>query len=219
MWICVGGVGCSCAAEILSSKSLWFHGSDFSLNTVLQILSESSSLENSYQHRKTENKENVLQNENKYSSCINWAHPVQASDYGVSVTARSRSTDFHRLVDIPSRRRLRSASSLQLDVPRTHRRTVDDWAFTATGRSDALEQSATRHYWLCVTDVILPETENFFVFYIISMTTLFFLVVLEVFTWATLSMYVLYTAALTSDTLVSWKVDIWKSATTFLDDR
>jgi len=28
-------------------------------------------------------------------------------------------------------------------------------------RSDALEQSATRHYWLCVTDVILPETENF----------------------------------------------------------
>jgi len=45
---------------------------------------------------------------------------------------------------------------------------------------DALEQSATWHYWLCVTDVILLETENFFVFYIISMTT--FLVVLEVFT-------------------------------------
>jgi len=40
-------------------------------------------------------------------------------------------------------------------------------------RSDALEQSATRHYWLCVTDVILPETENFFVFYIISTTTFF----------------------------------------------
>jgi len=35
---------------------------------------------------------------------------------------------------------------------------------------------------LCVTDIILPETENFFVFYIISMTTFFFLVVLEVFT-------------------------------------
>jgi len=31
----------------------------------------------------------------------------------------------------------------------------------------------------CVTDVILPETENFFLSYIISMTTL--LVVLEVF--------------------------------------
>jgi len=46
-------------------------------------------------------------------------------------------------------------------------------------RSDALEQSSTWHYRLCVTDVILPETENFFVFYIISMTT--FLVVLQVF--------------------------------------
>jgi len=33
--------------------------------------------------------------------------------------------------------------------------------------------SATWHYWLCVTDVILPDTENFFVFYIISMTTFF----------------------------------------------
>jgi len=37
------------------------------------------------------------------------------------------------------------------------------------------------HYWLCVTDIILLETENFFVFYIISITTCFFLVVLEVF--------------------------------------
>jgi len=27
-------------------------------------------------------------------------------------------------------------------------------------QSDVLEQSATRYYWLCVTDVILPETEN-----------------------------------------------------------
>jgi len=48
--------------------------------------------------------------------------------------------------------------------------------------SDALEQSATWHYWPCVTDIILPEIENFFVFSIISMTTFFFLVVLEVFT-------------------------------------
>jgi len=38
------------------------------------------------------------------------------------------SDDLHRLVDIPSRRRLRSSSSLQLDVPRTHRRTVGDRA-------------------------------------------------------------------------------------------
>jgi len=43
------------------------------------------------------------------------------------------SDDLHRLVDLPSRRRLRSASSLQLDVPRTHRRTVGDRAFTAAG--------------------------------------------------------------------------------------
>jgi len=39
--------------------------------------------------------------------------------------------DLHRLVDIPSRRRLRSTYSLQLDVPRTHRRTVGDRAFAA----------------------------------------------------------------------------------------
>jgi len=43
------------------------------------------------------------------------------------------SDDLHRLADIPSRRRLRSATSLQLDVPRTHRRTVGDRAFAATG--------------------------------------------------------------------------------------
>jgi len=49
-------------------------------------------------------------------------------------------------------------------------------------RSDALEQSATRRYWLCVTDVILPKTKNFFVFCIIPMTTFFFLVVFEAFT-------------------------------------
>jgi len=34
------------------------------------------------------------------------------------------SDDLHRLVDIPSRRRLRSAFSLQLDVLRTHRPTI-----------------------------------------------------------------------------------------------
>jgi len=35
---------------------------------------------------------------------------------------------------------------------------------------------------MCVTDIILSETENFSVFFIIPMTTFFFLVVLEVFT-------------------------------------
>jgi len=43
------------------------------------------------------------------------------------------SDDLHRVVDIQSRRRLRSASSLQLDVPRTHRRTISDRAFAAAG--------------------------------------------------------------------------------------
>jgi len=47
------------------------------------------------------------------------------------------------------------------------------WPSIRCCRSDALEQSATWHYWLWVTDIILPETENVFVFYIISMTTFF----------------------------------------------
>jgi len=41
------------------------------------------------------------------------------------------SDDLHRLVDIPSRRRLRSASLQQLDMPHTHHRTVGDRAFGA----------------------------------------------------------------------------------------
>jgi len=84
------------------------------------------------------------------------------------------SDDFHRLVDIPSRRRLRSASSLQLDVSRTHRRTVGDRAFAAAGPTlwNSLPYDITT--LLCVAVVILPETENFFVFYIISMTTFCF---------------------------------------------
>jgi len=36
--------------------------------------------------------------------------------------------------------------------------------FLFTAAADALEQSATRRHWLCVTDVILTETENFLVF-------------------------------------------------------
>jgi len=71
------------------------------------------------------------------------------------------SDDFHRLVDIPLQRRLRSASSLQLDVPRTHRHTIGDRAFAA----------ATVTLWNSLTHDV-----------IISMTTFFFLVVLEVFT-------------------------------------
>jgi len=43
------------------------------------------------------------------------------------------SDDLHRLVDIPSWRSLRSVSLLQLDVPRTHRRTVGDQAFATAG--------------------------------------------------------------------------------------
>jgi len=43
------------------------------------------------------------------------------------------SDDLRGLVDMPSRRRLRSASSLQLDVPRTRRPTAGDRAFAAAG--------------------------------------------------------------------------------------
>jgi len=72
------------------------------------------------------------------------------------------SDDFHRLVDIQSRRRLRSASSLQLDVSRTHRRTFGDRAFAAAGLT--LWNSLPHDITDCVTDIILPETEYFFVF-------------------------------------------------------
>jgi len=65
-------------------------------------------------------------------------------------------------------------------VPRTHRRTVGDQAFAAAGPT--LWNSLPLDVIDCVTDVILAETENFFVVYIISMTTFFILVVLEVFT-------------------------------------
>jgi len=87
-------------------------------------------------------------------------------------------------VDIPQRRRLRFASSLQLDVPHTHHQTVGDRAFAAA--APTLWNSLPHDITDCVTDVILPETENFFVFYIISLTTFFFSLVLEVFTLATL---------------------------------
>jgi len=53
------------------------------------------------------------------------------------------------------------------------------WLVPFVDKCPRLEQSATQHYGLCVTDVILTKTENFFVFYIISMTTFFFLVVFE----------------------------------------
>jgi len=53
-----------------------------------------------------------------------------------------------------------------------HQTTITHYAVRCC-RFDALEQSDTRHYCLCVTDIILPETENFFVSYIISMTTFY----------------------------------------------
>jgi len=75
------------------------------------------------------------------------------------------SDDLHRLVDIPSRRRLRSASSLQLDVPRT-RRTIGDRAFAAA--SPTLWNSLPHD----ITDIICFHFHDY----------IFLLVVLEVFT-------------------------------------
>jgi len=71
--------------------------------------------------------------------------------------------------------RLRSASSLQLDVPRTHRRTVGDRAFAAAGPT--LWNSLPHDITDCVS---LTSFCRKLLFYIISMTTLF-LVVLEFF--------------------------------------
>jgi len=91
------------------------------------------------------------------------------------------SDGLHCLVDIPSGRRLRSSSSLQLDVPRTHRRTVGDRTFAAAGLT--LWNSLTHDITDCVSPTsFCRKLKTFFVFYIISMTTIFFLVVIEVFT-------------------------------------
>jgi len=88
------------------------------------------------------------------------------------------SDDLYRLVDIPSRRRLLSASSLQLDVPRTHRRTVGDRAFAAAGPTlwNSLPRDSTECVSLtsfCRKLSFYNSTEfiNVFDFYIISITT------------------------------------------------
>jgi len=114
-----------------------------------------------------------------------WGHPVKASDDGVSVTAWSRPTVLIRRPSSLGWYPVAATSSVRVFA--AAQRAVYSssdcwWPSVRCCWSDALEQSATRHYWLCVTDTILPETENFFVFYIISMTTLLRLVVLEVFT-------------------------------------
>jgi len=75
---------------------------------------------------------------------------------------------------------INSMASVAAVILEGHRRTVGDRAFTAAGPT--LWNSLPHDITDCVTDVILQETENLFVFYIISMTTFFFLMVLEVFT-------------------------------------
>jgi len=61
--------------------------------------------------------------------------------------------ELHRLVDIPSRRRLLSSSS-----PRTHRRTVGDRAFAVAGPT---LWNSLPHDIIYVSDIILPETKTF----------------------------------------------------------
>jgi len=93
-----------------------------------------------------------------------WAHPVQASDDGVLATARSRLTV---LIQRPSSLGgFPVAATSAVRVFAAARRAVhsssDCWRPSVRCcRSDALEQSATWRDWLCVTDIILPETENF----------------------------------------------------------
>jgi len=113
---------------------------------------------------------------NHYSLLFFWAHPVQASTTvfrSLHGLAPPYLSDYlYRLVDIPLRRRLRSASSLQLDVPRPDRRTIGNRAFAAAGPT--LWNSLLHDITDYVTDIILPETENLYVFYIISMTNFSF---------------------------------------------
>jgi len=109
-----------------------------------------------------------------------WAHPVQASDDGVSATARSRPTVLIRWPSSLGGYPVAATSAVGVfAAARRAAHSSSDWWRPSVRccRSDDLEQSAARHYWLCVTDIILPKSENFFVLYIISMTTFFFLVV------------------------------------------
>jgi len=67
------------------------------------------------------------------SECIQYklATTVFRSLHGL--TPPYISDDLYRLVDIPSWRHLRLASSRQFDVPHTHCRTIGDQAFAAAG--------------------------------------------------------------------------------------
>jgi len=106
-------------------------------------------------------------------SSIFWVHPVQASDDDVSVTAWSRPTVLVRRPTSLGGYPVAATSAFRLFAAgrRAAHSSSDCWRPSVRWcRSDALEQSATRHYWLCVTDIILPEM-HFFVFCIISMTT------------------------------------------------
>jgi len=84
-----------------------------------------------------------LQHAGLFESCLFfWLRSSEHIQYELVMTEfwslgclapKKLSDDLRCLVEIPSRRRLLSLSSLQLDVPRTHRRTVGDWAFAAAG--------------------------------------------------------------------------------------
>jgi len=84
---------------------------------------------------------------------------------------------------IPSRRRLRSASSLQLDVPRTHRRTVGDRAFAAAGPT--LWNSLPRDITDCVSLASFCRKLKTICF-LYHFHDFIFLVILDVFTYVTL---------------------------------
>jgi len=105
-----------------------------------------------------------------------WAHPVQAYDDVVSVTAWSRPTVLIRRPSSLGGYPVAATSAVRVCAAARHAAhpSSDCWRPSVRCcRSDALEQSATRHYWLCVTDIIPPETEHYFVFYIIPMNTFF----------------------------------------------
>jgi len=84
--------------------------------------------------------------------------------YSVSVTAWSRPTVLVRRPSSLGGYPVAAMSAVRVFAAArraTHSSSDCWWLSVRCCRSDDLEQSATRHYWLCVTDVILPETENF----------------------------------------------------------
>jgi len=93
-----------------------------------------------------------------------WAHPLQVSEDSVSVTAWSRPTVLIQQPASLGGYPVAATSAVHVFAAAQCAALSSSycwWLSIRCCRSNALEQSATRHYWPRVTDVILPETGNF----------------------------------------------------------